>query len=52
MLYEAICAKCKKVHVYRAKIAERNSAPQCCGMQTIRKILTAPMGRVIGPAAG
>lgn len=53
MLYESVCAKCHKVHLYRAKIAEREQrAPQCCGLQTIRKILTPPMGRVIGPAAG
>jgi len=53
MLYEAICPKCKKAHVYKSPVSERNiKAPQCCGMQTVRRILTPPMGVVIGPAAG
>lgn len=53
-LYESICLKCGKLHVYRKPIAERDDAPKCkdCNTQTVRKMITPPMGTVIGPAAG
>jgi len=54
MLYEAICLKCGKLHVYRQSVAERDNAPKCkdCGTQTARKMVTPPMVTVIGKAAG
>jgi hypothetical protein len=52
-LYESVCAKCKRIHVYRSPINERDKTPpKCCDMQTLRKMVTPPMGKVIGPAAG
>lgn len=50
-LYQSICPKCQKLHIYRKPINERNETPQCCGVKTLRK-LDAPMGTVIGKAAG
>ena len=52
MIYEAVCSKCKRVHVYHQPVDKRNKTPICCGMKTVRKIITPPMATIIGPAAG
>ncbi len=57
-LYEALCPKCSTIYVYRSPIADRDvlapkcRVPECKEQQTFRKIITPPMGTVIGPAAG
>ncbi len=51
-LYEARCPKCGKIHIYRASINERDKkTPMCCKTNSERKMITPPMGKVIGPAA-
>lgn len=56
-LYESVCPRCNTIYVYRSSIDERDKAPvckvpECKEQQTLRKMITPPMGTVIGPAAG
>ena len=51
MIYEARCPKCRRLHVYRRKMEQRNDTPECCGMKTLR-IISPTYGYVNGPAAG
>lgn len=40
-IYESVCPRCKKVHQYWAKVADRDAAqPDCCSWPT-RRILSA-----------
>ena len=56
MIYESVCPKCGRIHIYRQSMIDRDKAPKCsdpaCGTQTIRKIITPPAGIVIGATAG
>ena len=43
-IYEAICLKCGKYHDYASSLANRDNTPECCGENTKKVILSAPVG--------
>lgn len=42
--YESVCLKCGKYHTYIARMKDAFDTPDCCGVKTDKRILTAPMG--------
>lgn len=42
--YESVCLKCGKYHTYIARMSDSHNTPECCGVKTDKRILTAPMG--------
>lgn len=42
--YESVCLKCGKYHTYIARMSDSHNTPDCCGVKTDKRILTAPMG--------
>lgn len=49
-IYEAVCMDCGKYHEYVRKADHCHETPFCCGVQTRKVILSAPMGIVDIPA--
>ena len=43
-VYESLCRECGKVHEYIRRAENYLDTPLCCGYQTQKVILTAPMG--------
>lgn len=42
--YESVCLKCGQYHTYIAQMRHCFDTPECCGIKTDKRILTAPMG--------
>lgn len=43
-IYNSKCVQCNTNHLYQSTISEcKNTMPICCGKQTKKQILTAPM---------
>lgn len=49
-VYEAVCLSCGKLHDYIRRAADCRDTPECCGVKTDKRILSAPMGQVDIPA--
>lgn len=45
MIYEAVCMKCGAYHTYVRKAVDYLNTPECCGVKTEKRILSAPMMR-------
>ena len=50
MIYESVCMECGKYFEYIKPAAQCKESPFCCGFQTRKVILSAPMGIVDIPA--
>lgn len=44
--YESTCPECGKYHTYYASVTARYNTPECCGVKTLKTILTPAMGYV------
>lgn len=44
--YQSVCMTCGKYHEYIRTVAEMRNTPECCGAQTDKRLLTAPMARM------
>lgn len=49
-IYESICFRCGKAHEYYQTAENCYKTPDCCGVPTEKRILTAPFGQVDIPA--
>ena len=45
MIYEAVCMQCGKYHTYIRKAVDYLDTPECCGVKTEKRLLSAPMAR-------
>lgn len=45
-LYQAVCMQCGKYHEYVQRVAQSDDSPDCCGVKTEKRILSAPMARM------
>lgn len=43
--YQSVCLKCGAYHEYIRHVAECADTPECCGVKTDKRILSAPMMR-------
>ena len=48
--YESVCLKCGAEHEYIRTMAYCHDTPECCGVRTDKRILSAPLGIVDIPA--
>lgn len=44
-VYEAVCLKCGAYHEYIRPVAKCHDTPDCCGVKTDKRLLSAPMMR-------
>lgn len=44
--YQAVCMQCGKYHEYIRRCAQSDDSPDCCGVKTEKRILSAPMARM------
>lgn len=44
-VYEAVCLKCGAYHEYIRPVANCHDTPDCCGVKTDKRLLSAPMMR-------
>jgi predicted nucleic acid-binding Zn ribbon protein len=49
-VYESVCLNCGKYHEYIRTVSNCLDTPECCGIKTDKRILSAPMGIVDIPA--
>ena len=43
--YEAVCLKCGKYHEYIRTMRNSDDSPECCGVKTDKRILSAPLAQ-------
>lgn len=41
--YQAVCMECGAYHEYIRSVDHRNDSPDCCGVKTEKRLLSAPM---------
>jgi predicted nucleic acid-binding Zn ribbon protein len=44
--YQSVCMQCGKYHEYIRRCAQSDDSPECCGVKTEKRILSAPMARM------
>lgn len=49
-IYEAVCTKCGAYHEYIRPVANYLDTPECCGVKTEKRLISAPMAIVDIPA--
>lgn len=49
-IYQAVCMKCSKYHEYIRPSKDCRDTPECCGVATDKRILSAPMAQIDFPA--